>query len=64
MSPRRIVAALIASGLSQAKIARTCKTSQATISRLLTGRHQNVSYLLMDRLRALHSRRVAKAQSA
>ena len=53
MTPAALVAELERAGWPQGRIAEMCDTTQATISRIGKGVHQNPGYLVVDKLREL-----------
>lgn len=53
MRPSTLIMTLMKAGWPQAKIADYIGVSQATISRILSGKHKNPRYHVVDRLRRL-----------
>lgn len=53
MTPSKLITNLMKAGWPQAKIAEHIGVSQATVSRILSGKHKNPRYHVVDRLRRL-----------
>lgn len=53
MKPSTLIMTLMRAGWPQAQIAEHIGASQATVSRILSGKHKNPRYHVVDRLRRL-----------
>jgi transcriptional regulator with XRE-family HTH domain len=56
LPPNELVRRLVARGFSQADIARKCRTSQPTISKILNGKQTSTSFELVDALRRMYKK--------
>lgn len=63
-TPAQLIKTLVARGLSQPAIASGACTSQATISRILSGEIKNPSFKIVDGLRSLVNKPAKKSKAA
>ena len=56
LTPKDLIQRLILKGFSQADIARKCKASQATVSKILNGKQASTRFEFVDALRRLYKK--------
>lgn len=61
-TPDELVRTILRAGWKQEDIADTIEVSQATISRILSGRHKDPRYSVVERLRELASKLLELAE--
>lgn len=62
--PDELVRSLIRAGMSQESIAAAIETTQPTVSRILSGRHKDPRYSVVEKLRQLVAEKAGAGQSA
>ena len=56
LTPQELIQRLISRGFSQADVARKCKVSQATVSKIMNGKQTTTSFEFVDALRRLYKK--------